>query len=243
MSNDAVTVYWAPFATQETIHKINLLQSPPKHIWKTFPKKNGNEKINGWGNYRGCKSSLELFKNTYVLFTPQTSTITFTGDTTSPELHSDTINSWYKRGSSFLNTYAADYDFGWVFFADQPLKARFTNPFMHNTESNKHGYFTSGAFDIGRWFRPINLVYHLWENNNTLKVVAGEPAVYVEFDTDKPVVLKQFDLTEEIFQISTQAIGFLRWVRNESLSQRYARFTGSKRDKKLLKLIRENLLE
>ena len=240
MKNNTITVYWSTCATKENAHKIAMLQSGPVSIWKTLPAKIGE---NIQGNYRACKASLELFKNTYVLKNPQSSTLVMSGDYLNPELKSDTPNSWIARQSSFENTYAADYDFSWIFFAEESLKTKFTNAYMHKTEASKGGYLTSGSYDIGKWFRPLHLTYHLWENNNTLNIKENEPTYYIEFDTDKKVILKQFEIVEEIFQIAHQAVGFTKWVPNKSLKERYEVFIKSKRNKRLLKLIKENLLD
>jgi hypothetical protein len=83
----------------------------------------------------------------------------------------------------------------------------------------------------------------LWENVNELKITENEPLAYLQFLTDKKVVLKRFENTPEIASILFGATELKNHFPRESLDKLYERFTRSKRHKRLSKLIRENIVE
>jgi hypothetical protein len=237
---DTVIVYWTATTIPQRQTYVQLLWGPPVPLTKIMPEGNG---IGRFGNYRSCAALTPMLKNTYAFVHPLTHNVNISGDLISPEIRAE-FDAWIPRNSPLRNRYALDYDFGWLFFSEESLKIKITPPYFHNTSANKGGFLASGTFDISKWFRPVNLTYILWENQNNLTVTEGEPAIYIEFLTDKKVILKQFECIEEITSISNQTVDVSNLAMNKkSLEYRYERFFKTNRHKKILKLIKENLLD
>lgn len=245
---EPVVVYWAPLSPFR-YGMVNWLWGAPKPLLNTLPKQisprevEPNQMLDRSGNYRACRAATTVYRDTYVFPHPVTSEITFSGDVTNPQLDSDS-GWWLPRQSSLEGCYAADYDFSWIFFAEEDVYLYQTPPYMHRTTSQDHGVIASGGFNIHRWFRGISLSYHLWPGVDTLKVVEGEPATYLDFVTadGRPVVLKQFHIDEKLFEIASQVADFKSWCPNSSLEKLYDRFTEVETEKYVLKLIKENLI-
>jgi hypothetical protein len=191
-----------------------MLLGQPEYVLKTLPPPEKLAKGRG-SSIHACKGSQDLFKNTFLFRYPFTETITIEGRGNVPDgqpgaqkFVGNDPNRWTKRTPSLEGAHTIDSVFGWVFFTEESVKVQQFPPFMHKTEVTKTAYLTAGSFDISKWFRPINLTFQLWQGENSISLVEGEPVVYINFVTDKKVVFKQFDITEEIRFLSLEALRF-----------------------------------
>jgi hypothetical protein len=114
---------------------------------------------------------------------------------------------------------------------------------MHRTEASKYGTVAAGAFDISRWPRPIELTHLIWPTVKELKVVSGEPSAYLQFMTDKKVVLKQFEPNQQIHQITSQLVDYKSFEAFQPLETLYTKFVRGNRHKALARLIKDSLLD
>jgi len=238
-----VIVYWSPYARLDRLSYVNLISEQPKKLYSTLPPPIMGELKNA-ASYHLCKSLQKLTKNMYVISAPLSASANLSGNFDNSFINSSD-GVWNNRVGSMSGTYSIDYDFSWIFFAEEPVVIRQTPPYFHNTSSSLHGYVTSGSFDIDKWFRPINVTFNLWDGVNTINVTKDEPLFYVEFETKdgRPVVLKQFELTQELYDYCYQATVLTKPVLPlASLDNLYSRFKNSNRDKKILKIIKDNLL-
>lgn len=232
-----IVVYWATNTLLDRQTKINMMLEPPKPLVSMLPKSNGNK--NG---YRSCSAGKDFWKNTYAIINPADSYVKVSGET--EKLVFDKNDGfWLAEPSGLINTYRVDYDFSWLFFSEKSVKVQQLPPFLHNTSAAKNGRISAGSFDISKWFRPINLTYLLWENSNELYLKKGEPLSYLQFLTDEKIVLKQFELTPELRDIMVQVVNWKAYYPHEPLHILYERFTRGNRHKRILKLIKENLLD
>lgn len=237
---EPVIVYWSPYSNPHRVSYVNLLCDPPKKVLTTIGSPVSDKKA----SYHNCRSLQNLMKNTYMISAPLSSKLKISGSFEEPFLTTDN-NLWNARSASLDKRYSVDYDFSWIFFSEEQVTLRETHPYMHNTSFSKSGYLASGSFEINKWFRPINITFNLWEDHNSIEVVEKEPLCYIEFETldNRPVILKQFELTEDMYNYCTQALITSKKILSfESLESLYSRFVGSNRHKKIAKLIKENLL-
>lgn len=241
MTDDStITVYWSTHAHPDRQTKVNLTWLPPTPLITTLST--AHESTQTRGNYRLCSGAQSIFKNTYTLIHPKTSTVLLTGDVSSPTPVSFD-GPWIAHTAALKNRYRVDYDYGWVFFCEESLHIKTTPPYMHNTSDQKSGFVSSGTYDIGKWFRPIFLSYILWEGESSLTVTESHPAIYIEFLTNKKVILKQFEQTPELTSMAVQTGEMVMDFPLKGLDYWYERFQKSHRKSRILKLIKENLLE
>jgi hypothetical protein len=203
----------------------------------TDPKKNG---------YLSCVAMKKHFKNAYTFLHPADSQVILTKtETGNMEVaHVIGLNAWVTRDEEILDgRYRVLYDYSWFFFCEEPLMIHLTPPYLHKTSDREGGVITAGSFDIGRWFRPLFLDYLVWGDSATITLKKDEPACYISFDTDRRVILKQFEATEELMYMSGQVAQHKEFFPNESLNVLYERFTRSHRHKRVAEIIKNNLLE
>ena len=234
---DTLTVYWSPFAIPEKITYINLLLDKPEKLLKTLPptKTNGSQ-------YISCSSAKELYKNTFVIKSPMSSNVKISSYNNKYSVD-DPSGIWLPKEDVLDNRIRIDLDFGYVFFAEESVDMAMYPPYLHKTKFMNTASVAAGKFNIAKWFRPISPSFILWENEKTVSIEKDEPLAYLDFETDKKVVLKQFELTKEIDSIMHQNIFYRDLFPFTPLNELYNRFIKSNRHKVLLKLIKQNLSE
>jgi len=136
------------------------------------------------------------------------------------------------------------YNLGWQFLADEPLVARFTAPYFPPVTPAPGTILSVGEFNIGNWFRPFNLDYHVPLTTKKLEFKEGQPLFYVEFFTEKKIILKQFINTpfvSSLMKESVQSPGL--YGSFKSLSQRYSHAKNTRLVDQALNEICKNLLD
>jgi hypothetical protein len=79
--------------------------------------------------------------------------------------------------------------------------------------------------------------------NETVEISSNTPLAYVEFITDKKVILKRFEINDKMRKMGSACALSVSVKRNVPLYERYKLFVNSKQDKILLKEIKKNLVE
>lgn len=236
-SVEPIIIYWAAFSLPERQTRMNMIWDPPVRLIDILPASHSKE-----SSYRTCTGANNLFIQTYTLIHPIDVSLKVEGDFDAPIIDTN-FNAWNTRPAAFKNCYSIDYDFGWIFFAEESVIMKQTPPYLHNTSDKISATVASGAFDISKWFRPVYPSYILWEGVNSLTLTKGQPAFYLEFQTNRKIILKHFELTSELKNISDEIVKHKDIFPKESFIDMYNKFIKSHRDKRIIKLIKENVLE
>ena len=234
---EKLIVYWSPFAIPEKITYMNLLLDKPEKLLKTLPPTKTDS-----AQYISCSSAKELYNNTFVMKSPISSTVNISGSNNKYSIDNNS-GFWLLKEDVLHNRIRIDFDLGYIFFAEESVNMAMYPPYLHKTKFMNTATVAAGKFDIAKWFRPISPSFILWENEKTVSIEKDEPLTYIDFETDKKVILKQFELTKEIESIMYQNIFYRDLFPFTSLNELYNRFTKSNRHKVLLKLIKQNLSE
>ena len=149
------------------------------------------------------------------------------------------------RPSSFDGYQNMIYDMNWIFFSEEPLMMRVTPPWFPHTSPCDGAILSSGEYDIGQWFRQITLDYHILNNTNIFKISKNDPLIYVEFKTDRPIILKQFKLRDSMKEIQKKyTVEFRKnHGQNKTLLFRYNEMNNNGVNKEILKQIKKNLID
>lgn len=241
MSNkNELVVYWANFGWLDRIQRTNLIVEPPVRVMQTFHQESRD--LTGSASYKACSGAKNLFQNTFVLKSPFDVNANIVGQ------HPNTVveepnQLIVMRNPTYIGAYSLEYDYRWIFFSEESVEMVQTPPYMHKTTASEYGILTSGSYDISKWFRSISPTYNLHNGINEFKVNKDEPLCYIDFRTQKRVVLKQFDLTADLYDLAFAAAELKQFFPFESLETLYNRFTRSNRHKKVMQEIRKNLLD
>jgi hypothetical protein len=240
-NKNEINVYWSNYSNDESQQMYNLMEINPEallpELKKNFHKQDDNKKK----NYQYCPALTGITRNSFLARFPFDASVIV--DETGNGVQGDMKDWFLGRERSFSNRINTDLDIGWFFFADQPLQLEITPPYFHNTLASSSGLMTAGSFDIGQWFRQIQLSYILWENNMQFICKRGEPAIYFNFKTDKKIVLHQFNANNKLRNVAYACANTPRSTeRFRSLQDLYATFQRTKMKKFVLDNIKENLM-
>jgi len=222
-------IYWAivgDFANH------SLLDLEPKPLLKNLAINQADNE----NTYLSCPAVRDRHKNTFFSVIPFDISVEIKGN----EFHANK-NEIYPRDSAYKNTYSFELNVVRIFFCETPQMMEVTPAFMHNTSYVQYGHAPSGAFDIGKWFRPYSPNFQLWDGITKFTAKEGEPHLYFNFPSDDKVELKQFYFTEKLSDFKNSNVNHKNYVPNQGLNKIYDRFARSGQKRLILKEIKENL--
>jgi hypothetical protein len=250
MSNNKkpIIVYWAPEAMLEKEHQQILLELPFIPVMKDLQKrrtrkiipKNTREDPNSNG-YQVCMALHELVKNLFYIKAPFDVDISINEDGSIN--HADYSNWFLKRHTSIKNAKSADFDLSYMIFCEEKLNVSITPPYLHQTSQPDYGFVCSVKWDISSWFRPHVLIYQLWPNKNNIYFKKNEPLAYLKFETERPIIFKEYKITPEILNILNACLAHKMVVPLQPMQDLYRRFTQTSMKKRLILEIKKNLIE
>lgn len=94
-------------------------------------------------------------------------------------LHDRGINPWPVVGIDWLT----------VFTASESTQMQVFPAFMHYNDFTEKTTVIPGEFDIGRWTRPIELVFEIKKLQETVSIKKGDAISYIKFLSDDVVKL------------------------------------------------------
>lgn len=249
MNKDTITVYWSPAQFVPTREAWDLLYADIESLENYFVKNTTSA-----SSLRVCPGVKSSLKNSYFIksnhddffklpSSKDMEKIAYTSDVVNFNVDSRVALS--KRKPSSIDGYInLEYNMGWAFFAEESLIAKFTAPYFPTSSIAEGALFAPGKFDIGSWFRPVHMDIHVPLTTQEISIKTEDPLIFVEFETNKKIILKRFIMTEEIFNMmedysrSPSRYGFLK-----SLPERYKMAKNTNATKILLKRIKENVLD
>lgn len=132
---------------------------------------------------------------------------------------------------------------GWLFFSEEFLSMKVENPTEKDAPHVKQGTLVESVYDISSWFKSLEAKFHLKEGQKTFSLEREEPLAVVEFLTDKPVVFKRFELTNQLMYLSNSCSrSSIIFDDKFSQSDLEKIFTETEVNKLVLKNIKNNLV-
>jgi hypothetical protein len=211
--SNEVVVYWCPWWAPEAGVNLDLVYQNPVSIYKDFISRSDAERP--YANFINCPAVSEKFKRTFMV-----------RNTAETALRCD-VDENNEIKIVFLNERTTNTAAG----------------ITHQAPHMQYGAIVPGSFDIGKWYRPIISEFNLWEGNNKFHIQAYEPLMYWEFFTNKKVILKRYERTQKLYDITSSIVNFKLVKRGSNMLSRYKRFDESALRAIILKEIKNNLVE
>ena len=247
-NNNEINIYWTPHSfPYSEVGDWNMLYEDPITLmdyWKDHLIKEEDEP-----SFISCPGFKNLAKNTYVFNNLLDSKYEF--ETFSRDQNQILVTPTSKSylASSVVRNQTMDmgpsisFSMRYLFFAEESVKATLTPPYMHETEYMRSGVLTSGEYDIGQWFRPINVEIQMFNNKGNIHIKEEQPLFYIRFLTDKKINLKRFVLTPTLDSYSKKCVDAKSYFgARKPLDYLYEKFTKSRTRDLVLREIKENLL-
>lgn len=243
-----ITVYWAPRSLHEEkdFGEWNMLYEDPTNLYLDIVDRKTKESKNK--SYLSCPAVTDRFKNTYVFRNNTKTEYTYDwSDIENPKLFNTLDTGVFissPRPSTINDGPTLLYSQYYYLFSDEPLKAFFNPPMFHEPKHTKNGTVIPGAFDIGQWYRPFGCEMQMWSKTGSFVIEENEPLFYLEFDTDREVILKRYKLTPELVAYSASCVASPNsFGSNLPLIKRYERFTKTRTNTLVLNEIKKNLID
>lgn len=249
-SKSETIIYWAAFYKPGDLYDLNHLYPDLKSLYEEVAVKKAPLKIDT-PDFLRCPATSDLFKSTFVLRAPVDTNVSLNFQTRREKQIDDSLleQSRYKIKLDFLhqptllNHNLIEYTHPILFFSEEEsMIATLTPPYFEKVKSYESGTIIPGQFDIAKWFRPMNMEFQLWPDINILNIPAGEALCYVQFHTNKKIVLKRFIVNREIEKLIASIAQVSALKRFARLSERYKAFEQSQSKQRVLKLIQKQLV-
>ena len=243
-TNEGKVVYWSPYFNPNN-DNWNLLFEEPTRLDKVLLEQ--SSKIEKQNNIFLCPAVSNISKTTFVINNPISSEFTF--DVNEEYSKSKIIpisknyyNSKLTRNPNFDKNILFEYGLGYIFFSEETLNMTLTSPYFSKADHLQYGSIVFGKFNIGKWFRQIAFEFNIWNNKTLFKIEKGENIAYINFESDKPIILKRFVLNDKLFKLSQAVENSKNWCPFMKLKDRYNNFFKTRTNDIIIKEIKKNLI-
>ena len=239
----AKKVYWAVANVTNRSPISKALYEPPEPLTNnnTFTFYKAEQKSD---NFRLCPAYLDHICNTYKLKFPIDYDLTFDTQGVSSSQYDIDFFNYFVNIRDFDKRY-----FGFkvclVFFSEDDLIMSLMPPYLEQNSLATDVTSLPGTFNIGKWLRPIDYACFLKPGRNKLDIKKGDAFNYIKFHTEEEIDLVQFDYVEELENIQKDILRSKMILGSASpkLDYFYKMFKNSRYKKKILNIIKHNILE
>jgi hypothetical protein len=238
------TVYWASFPDQSPHSLSELRYAAPESLL------NDMTPMEYFGPMAGrCPSIISECRNTFKIASPIDLHLTFNSDFTS-------CNSKYQQDWEFIQQMigtigperivqlsAPTY----LFYCEEPMTMTQLPAYYEETEFTNTCIGVSGTYNINSWMRPVKPTFKLKKNVTIIDIKMDDALCYYKFNCEEKVQLVRFDADD--FNKNNILKNILTYKYNTKhrfvptrLSDGYAAFMQARYNKKIIKIIKENLL-
>lgn len=244
----STTVYWASFPSTDT----NLQVSELKYFEPISVLKELNPSYFFGPNASKCPAIVDEGKNTFKIKSPIDLNISFNSEF-------NRFSTKYAHGLDFLQHMIGPFGEDkviqlaaptYLFFSEEPLLMTQLPPYYEETDFTKSCMGLSATFDIGKWFRVVKPSFKIRPGAHTIDIKLGDSLMYLKFNTEEKIKLVRFDAStfyKENQDIIGNLLSFKFHKKNPlvptKLAEGYDAFMRSRYNKRVLKIIKENLLE
>jgi hypothetical protein len=246
--SDTLTVYWAPANYMPSQQSMAMLYRKPEKVFTNLHQ----EKIPG-SLMSQCPAVKDTLDNVFVFKSaiddefdiPDHCFEREPSIDENPRLNVDSIAGMYhERPTSFPDQIDVIYNLGWLFFASEPVVARFTAPYFPTHTPMEGARLSPGEFNIGKWYRSWNLDYHIPKTTRKFSIKEDDPLFFLEIMTNKKVVFKRYTFNESLLALTREATNSPNmYGRHKTLDYRYDMAAKSLMPEMVLAEIRKNLVE
>lgn len=256
MSNntkDPIIIYYGFHSDIRNEYEASLLDLSPKslmqHIMKSRSIENNiihREPVPGIATpgYHVCPALHDLVDSMYIINSPFDVDIKFNDNGYIDRSSGNAGYCFSDRYGSFTDSMSADFVYEFLMFSEEEIQVSFTPPYMHNTLLSNYGFVSAATLNIGKWYRPIPIIFHSWPKVKELKIRHGEPLIYVKVENsqNRKIIFKEFSETQELKKILHTIVTHKDLKGFQPLKNLYEIFGKSTMRNRILKEIKANLV-
>lgn len=221
------TIYWA------SLNQDDTLDLEPKPLLNDIAKSQSDHK--GW-NHIACPAIKNKHANTFITHIPYDLNVQFYDG----QLFSSD-NKVTERKGLYENSSAFNWEIQRIFFSPISQIMEVTPAYLHKTSYSQQGHAPSGAFDIGQWFRPSSPTFQLWSGETTFTAKKGDAHLYLNFPNTNKIVLQQFNMTNNLYEIMVTCLNYKFVKPKQNLSSIYQMFNKKGLKENIMQEIQNNI--
>lgn len=238
------TVYWATYAEDHHNAVSELKYNEPESVIKDM-----NVKEFFGPTASKCPAITDEIKNTFRINCPIDLNVQFNNNFT--ECSTST-----QQDAEFLQHFIGPFgeerviQFSsptYLFFCEDSLLMSQLPPYYEDNDFTQNCMGLSATFDIGQWFRPVKPAFKLKSHARSIDIKINDTITYIKFNTEEKIKLVRFDASPFYKnKIIPNIMSFKQHKKNPfvptKLVDGYYAFMQARYNKKILKIIKENLL-
>ena len=235
-------VYWSTVYPMDVYADYNILYGEPQPLLKDVLPERGPENPH---DFFACPAFHKHSANTFVVRSTIDAHVGIRPEGFAAlDEHSKTTGQMF----SFMHPTRKGYrtvlfDHRMLFFSERPLTLATYPAYLHRTDVQTKLCYVPAAYDISRWLRPLQGTYEVPDGVDSVRIREADPLYYVKFETPDKVRLRRFQTVPEILAITHGCVHYKLFRPRSSLERVYEAFTGARLQKRVLKLIRDNILD
>jgi hypothetical protein len=244
---EPLVIYWAVSSLEGENHRVLLADISFNSVMKDIshrraknPKTPKSDKFVPEGSYHLCTALHELADNMFYLDAPFDIDIELNSE--GNILPSKRSNWFLERGQTMENAFNIDFNYEIHIFSEETVDISVTPPYLHKSSIPSYGFVSAVKWRLSCWFRPVVVIFQLWPGVRELHIKKGEPLIYMSFDTERPIVFKQFRQTPTITHISSACLRHKYMFQFLPLRVMYDKFVRQGLRNDLLKEIKANIV-
>jgi len=244
---EPLVIYWAISALEDHGHRVLLANVSFNSVMRDIhrrrakdPKKPPSHKFVQEGGYHLCTALHELVDNSFYLNAPFDIDITL--NSMGQILPSERSDWFTERGQTIEGAWNVDFNYEIHLFSEEPVEVSVTPPYLHQSSVPAYGFASAAKWNISHWFRPVVILFQLWPGIHELHIKKDEPMIYLTFNTERPVIFKQFRQTSTVINISNACLRHKFMFQFLPLRTMYSKFVRQGLREDLLKEIKNNLI-
>lgn len=244
-----LVIYWGVSAYATESHRVLLADVAFNSVMKDLSARraknpkiptNRKDQVTRQSSYHLCTAVHELTNNMFYLNAPFDINLALDSD---GQLLPTERSDWFvERGQTMDDAFNVDFDYEIHIFSEEDIDISVTPPYLHKSSIPQYGFVSAAKWRISQWFRPVVIIFQLWPGVRELKIKKDEPLVYMSFDTDRPIVFKQFRQTPTIISISEACLRHKWMFKFLPLRIMYEKFVRQGLRDDLLNEIKNNLI-
>lgn len=247
-NKEPITVYWSPAQFLLDQESWNFVYQEPRSVSKDF-----YDNLHKNTDSSRCPAARFFYHNIFSINSTIEDKFTFPPGLLEDMYYSDDIHVRLPvnsnvaiektRQNEMRGHVNLSYNLAWFFFSEEEgLTMRFSAPYFPASSPMKGAKLASGAFDIGSWLRPVNLEYYVPIDVDEFVLEEDQPMAFVEFETDRPVILKRFNMDNRLANIVSEIVESDRYGFLRNLKDRYKLFKKTRMREIILAEIKKNLI-
>lgn len=235
-------VYWSTIYPAEVYADYNMLYRAPHPIIPDVIDQRGSENPH---DFFACPAFHLHSQNMFVVRGILDANVAVRPDGFAPlddksQLSAQLFSYMHPTRKGFRTVL---FDHRMLFFAAEPLTIATYPAYLHHGDPQTKMHYIPAAFDISQWLRPLQGTYEVREDVTQFRIRQEDALYYAKFETTEKVTLRRFQMTPELAAIAHGCVHYKLFRPQSSLNKVYEAFTQSKQDKRVLKLIQDNVLD